>query len=364
VAGGLCPYRRGRRTLRRAVFGFGLTMACLVTQNAEAAVTLRWQAPPECPGRDEVLARMRALAGASLDNTEELSVEGRIERVAGRFSLTLLVRDERDVRTRVITSDSCGDLAGAAAVTLALLLGIDLGGGEIGTNGGKQGDVVPGGDALGADPSKSDSGASPGEKDATRAKPPPKIGASSGDPPRSSEQPGTRTVEVLVRLPVASVDFGPLPQPALGVGLGIGARYESVRLALAGRISQRQRVSAPEPYAASGAELERLTVELSGCYGFRSRAFEISPCIAVALERVNARGFGADLSPQSAHTAWPALGAGAIAHAYAWESLAIFAGVTGYVELSRPKVVIEGLGELAELESLAAGLAIGAEWIF
>jgi hypothetical protein len=342
--------------------GFGLT-ACLVAPNARAEVTLRWDAPSECPGRDDVLARIRALAGASLDRTEELSVEGRIERVAGRFSLTLLVRDDREVRTRVITSDACADLAGAAAVTLALLLGIDVGAGDTGTNDGAGGGGASGGDARSTGPRKTGAGAA-SERDATRANPPLKSGASSGDRPSASEQSGTASAGILVRIPVASADFGPLPEPSLGLGLGVGVRYESVRAILAGRISRRQRVRAPEPYAASGAELDRVTVELSGCYGFRSQTFEIAPCVAVALERVNASGFGEDISPQSARTTWPAVGAGAVAHAYAWESLAIFAGVTGYVELSRPKVVIEGLGVLAELESVAANIAIGAEWIF
>jgi hypothetical protein len=45
------------------------------------------------------------------------------------------------------------------------------------------------------------------------------------------------------------------------------------------------------------------------------------------------------------------------------DSLAFFASATGYVELSRPRVVIEGLGEIVQFPPLAAGLLVGAEWI-
>jgi hypothetical protein len=43
--------------------------------------------------------------------------------------------------------------------------------------------------------------------------------------------------------------------------------------------------------------------------------------------------------------------------------LAFFASVTGYVELSRPRLVIEGLGDVAQFPPLAAGFTLGAEWI-
>ena len=45
------------------------------------------------------------------------------------------------------------------------------------------------------------------------------------------------------------------------------------------------------------------------------------------------------------------------------KSLAFFAGVTGYLELSRPRLVIEGLGEVRQLAPVAAGAMVGVEWI-
>jgi len=43
--------------------------------------------------------------------------------------------------------------------------------------------------------------------------------------------------------------------------------------------------------------------------------------------------------------------------------LAFFAGVTGYLELARPRLVIENLGEVGQLAPVAAGAAVGLEWI-
>jgi hypothetical protein len=45
------------------------------------------------------------------------------------------------------------------------------------------------------------------------------------------------------------------------------------------------------------------------------------------------------------------------------ESLAFFMSATGYVELARPRLVIEGFGEVAQLKSVALGATIGVEWI-
>jgi hypothetical protein len=148
------------------------------------------------------------------------------------------------------------------------------------------------------------------------------------------------------------------------LGVGVGARYASWRFLASGRISAEQTVNAPAPNNAAGAELDRWTAELSACYGWRFDAFELAPCVAGALEHVTARGFGEDVVPQAARRAWPALGGGAVMHWYPSESFAFFLGITGYVELSRPELVIEGLGSVGDLEPAALGAAIGAEWIF
>ncbi|HEX6278123.1 MAG TPA: hypothetical protein VFZ53_33995 [Polyangiaceae bacterium] len=359
-----------RRTIRAPSKALITSLALLAAVafaagRARAEMTLRWEAPAACPQRAEVLDRIRALTGSSRDKTDELAVEGSIERADGRFSLTLLVRDGREVRKRVIASERCADLAGAAAVTLALLLGIDVSAAD--TDGGAAPLAAPDAGTSSTSADAAAENARDGGLDqpsATPAAVPPKETASSDTPSTTTEPPSSRAWNVVVRAPFGSVETGPLPHPAFAVGLGIGARYDAWQVMLTGRISPDQRVAAPQPNETSGADLARTAAELSGCYGFRSRAVEIAPCATVTLEHVTAQGYGDGVSPRSEGAFWPALGVGAIGRVYPWDFLALFAGVGGAVELSRPRLVIEGLGTVSELEPVAAGASFGAEWIF
>ena len=116
------------KTACRAVLALILLMASPVLEStARADLDLQWNAPPGCPNREEVLGRVRGLAGSFLDQTKGLSASGRIESANGRFHLTILVREGSSVRKRVIASDSCAPLAGAAAITMAILMGVDVG---------------------------------------------------------------------------------------------------------------------------------------------------------------------------------------------------------------------------------------------
>ena len=194
-----------------------------------------------------MLDRIRELAGSSLEKTENLSAEGRITPAKGRFHLTLLVRDGRDVRKRVINSDSCGDLAGAAAITLALLLGIDVSAAEPRAGDQTPGAAAPKGGASGQDrqtaPSerrREDRGSRSDERGREDR------GARSDEPtetsPAPSQSAATRRWNLLVRAPILAADLGPLPNPSLGAGLGVGVRLDSWRVLLAGHVYSGQTV--------------------------------------------------------------------------------------------------------------------------
>jgi hypothetical protein len=347
-----------RPRARRAAFGLALA-SFVAAPTARADLDLRWDAPAGCPQRGEVLDRIRSLAGSAFDRTEGLLVEGRVARVNGRFSLTLLVRDGREVRTRSIASDSCADLAGAAAITLALLLGVDVGSTE-----------PP------ADDGADDPAGPKGESDARNA---------GGSDERGSEEPGGRSDQraplaeraqpavpgastsrgwaVVVRAPMVAADVGPLPHPTVGVGLGLGIRYEAWRLLLAGHVSRTQTLRAEESGEAFGAEVQRMTGHIVTCRGWRWPRFEVAPCVGLALEHVTATGFGDSVVPGSRRATWPAPSAGAVGHWYAMESLAFFVGGTGYLQLARPRLVIDGLGEIGHLAPAAVAATVGAEWI-
>jgi len=306
---------------------------------------LRWDAPPGCPGREEVIDRIRALAGSSLDQTDGLAARGRITRVNGRFQLTLLVPDGVEVRARVIESDTCVELAGAAAVTLALLLGIE-----------PRIDEQP----EERQPEDEPSAAPPARAAANGD---PSVDGSDEDRPGDPDRQGGRWAFVL-QAPVLGVDAGPLPRPSPGAGLGIGTRRGSWRVLFTGTFSAPQSVQAPGLDESVGSDLQRLTGRLTTCRGWRSGRLELSPCVGVALEYVAARGFGDGISPHERRAVWPAPGVGVVAYGHASKSLAFFVGAGGYLELARPYLVIDGIGEVAQLEPAAAGATVGLEWIF
>ena len=359
---------------RRAAIGLVLLTASSVTPSpARAALELLWDAPPGCPKRDEVQERIRAIAGSILDQTQGVSVEGRITRVDGRFQLTLLLRDGGEVRKRVIASESCETLGGAATVSLALLLGIDVSSLDPPTR-----------DEQGVTPAPSRQIAAPGGRGAVsrdqegraevtgRGDEEPgkradrsveKIPASpaGGDPAGSAS---TRRWAVVAQAPIVVADLGPLPQPTLGAGLGVGMRYESWRVMFVGYLSTGQTVNVSDSSGAFGTELEIMTGQIAICRGWRWRRFEVAPCVGVALERMTARGVGDGVAPSTQQVLWPAPNAGAVVHWYATESLAFLAGVTGYLEFSRPHLVIEDRGEVTQIGPVAAGATTGLEWSF
>jgi hypothetical protein len=357
-----------RRTSRTRQAALALALAAtwvLTAPAARAQLDLKWDAPPGCPRRSEVLDRIRALAGPSLEKTENLSAEGRITPANGRFYLTLLVRDGRDVRKRAIASDSCADLAGAAAITLALLLGIDVNAAGSPADAASRKDGASGADEQGAsNERRSDergvrSDERGGEGRSVQGD------ESTGQSPGPAESHAPRSWNLVVRAPILVADLGPLPNPSVGAGLGVGVRYESWRLLLDGHAYLGQTVDAMDAGGefGAGADLQRMTGHLSLCRGWRSAGFEIGPCLGLALEYVTAEGFGQRVSPEAQRAVWPALSAGAIAHWYPLKSLAFFAGVSGYLEVSRPRLVIEGLGEIRQFAPIAAGAVIGVEWI-
>src|SRR6185436_12485578 len=68
------------------------------------------------------LERIRAIAGSLTQRESRLRADGTITKEDGHFHLRLVVRDGELVGERNIVTDSCEDLAGAAAVALGLLL--------------------------------------------------------------------------------------------------------------------------------------------------------------------------------------------------------------------------------------------------
>jgi hypothetical protein len=304
-------------------------------------VELAWRAPPGCPQESEVRERLRDLSGPL--NQRELQAEAEVEREGDRFRLRLRVKDGAEVRERVIVSNSCSDLAGAAAVALVFLLREAEDSREPGSTPAQQ--ETPGeghtGEQTGAKAPGTESNADEGSV--------------------SGENAASAPWALLIQAPVVGVDFGPLPKPSPTFGLGAGVRFDAWRLILRGALSPSQSVAADLPGAA--AKVQRASGTLAACRAWPSGRLEFSPCLALGVERVSARGVGSDVTSRSDSVFWLAPGAEFALHVHLWDWLALFSGISGRFEASRPRIVIQELGELDKLGPFAVGVFIGAEWI-
>jgi hypothetical protein len=350
-----------------------------------AGIELHWVASPGCPGSDDVQARARRLLGTEppgISANDPLLVEGTVVASNGRYRLRLTVRREGESarETRVLESGSCESLAGAAALTLALLARGETRLGE-GAEPTRPRAAASSGPASNGTPPARESPGAPTSSGASASSGPPAKGtpptgespagsvASSSSPapfandeahdegPRGSPAAGW---SMALQVPLLTVDEGLLPSWSYGVGVGAGVRVYRVRLMLAGILQLPQNDSSVSPYE---ARFQRRTGELSGCYAWPYGPFEVGPCLKMALEDVRADGSGPEVVSQSGHQTWLTLGVAARA-AWAfggWAALFLRPSLT--FTTSRPTFAIDGVGPLYQVPLASAGIEIGWEWI-
>src|SRR5204862_150106 len=97
-----------------------------------ARMALTWSGPPGCPTTENVQARVDALLGgeASASSVADVRASGQVERVDSGFRLLLSMGVGSTPSSRVIEARTCEELAGAAAIAIALLARSTLGGGS------------------------------------------------------------------------------------------------------------------------------------------------------------------------------------------------------------------------------------------
>jgi hypothetical protein len=351
-------------------------LGLLATANAEPepSIELRWEAPPSCPQESDVRERLQTLLGAGRHDSH-LRAEGTITRIDRRFRLDLVVRVRDLVGTRSIESNSCENLAGAAAVELGLLIHSAEAALEPSRSGTQPATLPP---ELGSEPSSSRSDGteahpSPGTNDASpsgrvpngaKSESKTEVGSEAKEQPTKVEL--QRSWHALVQAPVLELGIGPLPQVARGIGLSLGLEYENWQLQLKGIAWQRQSVPAPG-FPGYGADVDRIGAAFWGCREFRSSWFGLSPCLTVGLERVSARGNGRNIAQSTQHAFGMTAGAGAQGRVYLARWIRLLMAVGGQIELSRPQISIGGEEpayqiEVYEFAPAALLVAVGLEW--
>lgn len=295
-------------------------------------VDLDWQAPQGCPDASTVLARVRALAGATPHPSLPLTASVKVrQRKSGRYQLQLVVEKDGLVGRRELEAASCEDLAGAVAVNLALLF--------------EDSAALEAAATTAASQSTQTDAPPPSQ----RAQPEP-----TADPP--SDPPFIRA---LLQGPLLSLSSGPLPE--LGASAGGGVALESWRIAAGATVWLKQKAESDRPE--TGAELLRITARALGCRGISVGQANLAPCLSVSLEHVRAQGYGAYVRRASAEATWLAVGAGLQARFPLTPWLNVLGGVELKVRTARPRVSIEGVGEISRLGWIAAELSLGSEWI-
>jgi hypothetical protein len=176
-------------------------------------------------------------------------------------------------------------------------------------------------------------------------------------------EPSTRNWRLLVQVPLASLQLGPLPRPSFGVSLAAGLRIAHWRFLADGRLWLQQRFEL-EDDPQFGADVDHIDVGVRICRGFVWNRFELAPCLRVSLEHVWARGTGARVAPHTAMATWGAVGLGAQARVYLLEWFSLVGAIDAQLEASHPRISIDGVGSLGKLGPAAVALTLGSEWIF
>lgn len=319
---------------------------------------LSWTAPQSCPDKAAVQAQVAKLAPGSAARDRPLRVAGVVRQSESGFVLELSLRDGELEGRRRFESDSCAEVVGAAAVTIALLLS----------------SATTDAQELAQDPAgASGAGAATGE-DVAREKT-----AASKAAPAASERPvtlgrgralapslaqgTTRSWQLLLAAPAIRVGSGVLPDATVGLAAGFGVEVDAWRFLLSGVWNFEARV----PLASGsdyGADVARRSARLSACYWFGSTSWRLAPCATLALEYLVAHGVGSGVATEQADALWLAGGPGVVGglELADWVRLTASAGLD--FQTARPVLVIEGLGEVERLGALELSAVLGAEWIF
>jgi hypothetical protein len=326
-----------------------------VAAQPAARLALTWEGPPGCPTAENVQARVDALLGgqASASSVADVRASGQIERVDSGFRLLLNMGVGSTPSSRVIEARTCEELAGAAAIAIALLARSTLGGASA--------------------PASSESSPGPSATDG-RENPPPtpdphpdRRAASSKDEARAEDEARAKTppggVRLVIDAPVGVAGWGSLPATGLGLGAALGIRWKALRATVGGELWQ------PQTDQVSGFAT-RFTLQsgrIQACLTQLAYGIELGPCIGAAVQRLAGEGVTSDvLLAKSRGSAWFSGVGGLFASlpTPGFTHLRFFGEARVLVSPIRPRFVIDQLGPVHEPALAAPQLDLGCEWIF
>lgn len=315
---------------------------------------LNWTVPSSCPNDAAVRAQVAKLVPSPAARDQPLRVDGVVHHEPGAFVLDVVLRDGEFEGRRRFESESCAEVVGAAAVTIALLLSSG---------------------AADASEDPRDAGVADGVADQgsqSDAATPTKL-AEARRSPRAQQQPARSGAQapppadggwrLVLAAPSLSLGFGLLPDVSVGLGGGLGVEVESWRLLASGvwNFDAGVRLAGASD---QGADIGRGTLRLAACHWFGSGRWQLAPCVTLALTYLVAHGVGSGVVTEEANSSWLAAGPGLVAGLGLTERVRPTAIVGLELQTARPVLVIEGLGEVEQIGALELFTLVGAEWIF
>jgi hypothetical protein len=351
--------RKGPTRNPAALWAFLWLVTGQVSAQAVEPLELEWSAPQGCPDAKSIKARVQALAGSAELTGSPLRVEGTIvQKRDGPFHLRLVVHVDHLRGTREIDGRSCDDLAGAAAVALALLL--------------RSTEPLTGDDLAGHMTRKSELGRgeqSPDDStESSRAQSEGAVPLAAPSTPlvahneRAQALPERRW-QGLLQVPLLAAGLGPLRKPSFGVAIAAGAAVRRWRFLADAEAWLPQHTTVVQESQRYGARILRFAAGLRACRAFAGPRVQVAPCASLSVEHLSARGKGPYIAASEARATWVAAGIGVQTMFNVTSWLQVVGGIDLRFHTSLPKIAIEGVGTIERLLPVAGTVRLGAEWI-
>lgn len=296
-------------------------------QDQAPQLELVWQAPPGCPDEAAVRSQSEALlpeGEAEAVLRRSLWARARVSRAEdGRWLLELRMLADGIADHRQLAGDTCQALVDSAAVILSMQM----------------------------------------QRSAPEKPPVLPLERREPDPSLPSRPRAARARPSLVQLTLAgTADSAALPAVALGGQVALAWTPGRFQLSLRGELWLAQSAELSRDHAGR-ARFNWRTGALSLCHATWGLSVRFGPCIGGELGRLSARSTGVRV-PDEAAQPWLAAVGGISFWAPLGSKLLLASGVALVVPLSRPRFVIEGIGDIHQPRQLGARCTLGLGYRF
>ncbi|WP_438033422.1 hypothetical protein [Sorangium sp. So ce204] len=330
------------------------------TAASAGGVELDWIAPGECADRARVLAEIEQRLGRSAEANGEPPLKARAvvsRNERGSWDLRLTTTLGEAARSRELHGETCAELAGAAALIIALAIDPDAA--SRGTPTAEPDTGAAPGDISGADPGAGAAPEADASPDAPTAAEAP---LAASPPPAASAAPAqgpSRPLELRGTLRASGVlDTASLPAVAPGAGIAAGMLIGAVRVELSGTYFGAQQAFVER--TTMGGDVQLTTGGARVCYAMRYRSIELGPCAGVEVGVMSADSFGA-ASPGSNRALWVAPHPGALATFTLTDRLRVPLTIDVPFPVTRDRFVLVGIGAVHRSAAATLRASLGVE---